>query len=585
MGLVLFAKGMMKALSRLNGLCLVVLLLMTSCHHEEKGTDTLGHSDSAPLAYPPNVILFSLDTLRADRLQAAPYISKMASEGFSSSRTWSSSNWTLPAHVSLLTSTNPIEHDFPRAGSRLPYADQNFSEELSTLAQAYLSAEYSTLASTGGGFLSPRFGFGRGFEHYFSESSTGQEDPFATQLQSVKSFLAEKKDQPIFMFIHTYSVHDYFLNSPLYHDLIDPISDQVHVEHGNWLDEIKKGLAPVDYVNRLYDAGIQRTDSFVREIVSQVELARPGEPLLVVITSDHGESFEDRPGLWHHGNGLWESQIRIPLVVWGNYEGAPQGVTHMPVSLIDVAPSLLFESGIEIPEGFQGQGDVFQISPIDPGPRDERLVRASRVHTGPSPKSSHVSQTLIKSGLKYYRQDSFEGKTRVEACFNLDDDPGETLNVLLEASRPCSHFPKMLSELLLQSPAYAIFLRASPQSKLEFSFSHPDVVKAVRTGAGSSLKIADLGLGKVSWTPASQDDLLMLILESEREANVDLLFDDGRGSSVSVSEIGPAEDPFRLATPSGEVTFFRKGRMSPAREATSPDPDFVRELRALGYVD
>ena len=114
----------------------------------------------------PNVVLISLDTFRADRLDQAPFISELAAKGWMSTRVWSSSNWTLPSHISLLTSSSPIEHDRPRAGVPSPAIGESVSALQTTLAEAFRSAGYFTAASTDGGFLGPGFDFERGFDRF-----------------------------------------------------------------------------------------------------------------------------------------------------------------------------------------------------------------------------------------------------------------------------------------------------------------------------------------------------------------------------------------------------------------------------------
>ena len=536
----------------------------------------------------PNVLLFSLDTFRADRIDRAPFLSELASRGLTAPQTWSSSNWTLPSHMSLMTSTYPIEHDTPSTGARMPYTGEGVRPGMTTLAEAYRAAGYATAASTDGGFVGAGFGFENGFDQYVSATENEAAGSFDHHLRVLEDLLKNREGRPFFFFLHTYKIHDYFLNTPAYHDFVDPDADREYIEHGSWLEEIKQGSAPADYVSRLYDSAIRETDAFVKEIVEKVEEATAGEDLLVVMTSDHGESFGARPGLWHHGNGLWEEQLRVPLVVWGNYDHAPKGRFAQPVSLVDVAPSLLSASGVDIPEGFRGRSDVFTrslVSEMEPEMRD-RVIQASRVHTGSGLAQSHVSHALIQSGWKYLREDSFAGKTRLEKCFDLRSDPGEMDDKLASSSSPCSRFPELLARRLQESVQRALFVRGNPGSRIQLDLSDADQVMAVRTASGSRSGIVSPGTGSFSWVPQSRLDVLTIIFRETPSSTIHLRVNGQTlEDALAWSRIGTVDAPTKLGSEADSLTLFRSLGADPVEVVGEVDEDLIRRLRALGYSE
>jgi len=564
----------------------VLLGVVLGCGRDQEGTRTESEEQIRP-----NVVLISLDTFRADRLGQAPFISELAAKGWMSTRVWSSSNWTLPSHMSLLTSSNPVEHDRPRAGVPYPPIGESVSASQATLAEAFRAAGYFTAASTDGGFLAAGFDFERGFDRFVWERMGDPGDSFERHRLEVDQFIEEREGgQPFFFFIHSYEIHDYFLNTPPYHHFVDEEADREYIEHGSWLDEIQKGTAPPGYVSRLYDSGVRWTDSFVRQLVSDIEAKTPGENLLVVITSDHGESFGAKPELWHHGRGLWEEQLRVPLVAWGNYESSPRGRNDAAVSLIDVAPSILGLSGIEAPTSFSGRSDVFETS-TRPGPvlREgvPRTVQASRVHTGATWGQSHISQALIESGWKYYRLDSFDGKTKSEHCYDLSTDPAEMDDRMGDPSSPCGKLARAWATKLQDSSAQALYVVAYSEAPVVLRLADSESVVGVRTALGSDSAIGAPGEGSFRWTPRALGDRLMILLRREPKGKIEVLL-DGEVASAGLlwSELGFEEAPIEVQGGRHRARLFRRNTRTETTAGGSRDEEALYEqLKALGYTE
>ena len=573
-------------------LFLVVGLCVGGCGGESAAPEVSGRAsrdEALAESKPLNVVLISLDTFRADRLSQAPFISDLADKGWQSTRVWSSSNWTLPAHVSLLTSTDPSSHDVPSAGSVIPYTGERFPAEMVTLAETFRAAGYFTAATTDGGFLVPRFGLERGFERFVAEKVGDEGDSFARHRSALARFLEERGARPFFLFVHTYEIHDYFLNTPPYHRFVDPEADREAMAHGSWLEEIREGTAPKEYVSRLYDSGIRWTDEFVEALVGDLKAMTPGEDLLVVITSDHGESFGDRPGLWHHGDGLWEEQLRVPLVAWGNYVGAPSGLNDRRVSLIDIAPSVLAESGIEVPISFEGRPDVFQASGSVSGILEADslpLIEAGRVHTGADWGTSFVSQALIESDWKYYRRDSFEGKTRQEFCFNLLADPEERNNRMADRSSPCREFVGRLADRLANLTSTALHVTALSAVPIELEFDDGGAVIGVRTAGGSSAPIGRAGEGAFRWQPKDAGDQLVVILGREPEGRIRVAMGPQSVPHALVwSELLSSKGGRELTSgPHSARVLARRGVASQTVSDLEVEPELIDQLEALGYA-
>lgn len=173
---------------------------------------------------PPHVVLVSLDTLRSDQLrvyersaQPHPGLDSLSNRGHTFMRAYSPAPWTLPAHVSLMTGLYPDRHGVVNP----VYAMGN----VQSFVEALRTGGYETVAFTGGGFVGPEYGFTRGFEIYdaWRDGKNGvppgalprnghcATDGRAAVFDRASAFLKARKDpRPLFLFAHTYAVHDYF---------------------------------------------------------------------------------------------------------------------------------------------------------------------------------------------------------------------------------------------------------------------------------------------------------------------------------------------------------------------------------------
>ena len=146
---------------------------------------------------PKGIILISLDTLRADHLgcygyhrNTSPKIDVFAKEGILFENALVQSSWTLPSHMSIMTSLYPFSHGVQKK-------DQRLSEDHLTLAELLREGKYRTAGFVDGGYLSAVFGFDQGFEIYID-----QWVGIADILPKAQKWLTENKSKPFFLFIH-----------------------------------------------------------------------------------------------------------------------------------------------------------------------------------------------------------------------------------------------------------------------------------------------------------------------------------------------------------------------------------------------
>jgi arylsulfatase A-like enzyme len=312
----------------------------------------------------PNVILISIDTLRADHLGAyaypkptTPEIDRLAREGLLFENAFSTTSWTLPAHVALFSGMDDISHKVVDDDRRVP-------DGVPMLAQILGQAGYLTLGFFSGPYLDPGFGIARGFQEYYN--CTSESPPAPGQVPENEALHASHSDvtnpvilrkvnerlngemrQPFFMFIHFWDVHYDYIPPEKYWRLFDPnYKGDFTATDFVFNTDFKPGMDPADFnhIVARYDGEIRYTDDTLRTILGEMQRKGLLKNTAVVIDADHGEEFLEHGGKGHRGH-LFDEVLRIPLILWYPSHVAP-GRSRKLVSITDVAPTILELVGI-----------------------------------------------------------------------------------------------------------------------------------------------------------------------------------------------------------------------------------------------
>lgn len=319
---------------------------------------------------PPNILLISIDALRADHLSCygydrmtSPVLDELASRGTRFSRAFVNTHGTPPSHTTLLSSLYQETHRVDLDGGISHQNDHRIPEEV-VLVQEILQREgWRTVAVTGGGYMSAEFGFARGFDDFFDRAHGADEE--AEKLLEVLGRQTGEQ-RPIFALFHTYEVHSPYAPPAGFEQLfgeysgeIEPTNDALIAIQGKASKVLKK--SDFDYLEALYDGGIRYTDRILGDLFSALEKIDFLDNAVVIITADHGEEFGEHGGVLHGGK-LYEELLHVPLIFFGT--GVEQGVVDPRlVSLVDVAPTILAAAGLPIPERMEGRDLLGDPSP------------------------------------------------------------------------------------------------------------------------------------------------------------------------------------------------------------------------------
>lgn len=368
----------------------------------------------------PNVLLVTIDTLRADHLSlygyerpTTPFLEALAADAVRFDRAYSTSSWTVPAMVSLFSGVHPDAHRVVH-GTAQPdgVALQEVVPEDAVLWTEVLSdAGYHSFAVTTNFHLASELGFGQGFERFWN----GGWDASAEQVnRRVEHWLEEiRESRPYFLWVHYLDPHLPYTPREPWISAYDPgYADQGPRVAPDALDRelralhIRRDSPELAYLTAAYDAEINYTDAALRELFAWL---RPSRHDLVVIASDHGEELLDH-GRFGHQLTLFEEATRVPLLMLLPGRAAAGQVVSTPVSLVDVLPTVLDTLGLPAPAGIQG--------------RSLRMLIEGKQMADRDAHASLAKQRAIRRGRwKLIRNDARRW------LFDLERDPRERRNV------------------------------------------------------------------------------------------------------------------------------------------------------------
>jgi len=311
---------------------------------------------------PPNIILISLDALRADHLSShgyhrhtTPFLDRLAAEGTRFSHATVNTHGTPTSHTTMFSSLYQETHSVGMEA--LSHSDKAplIPAEIELLPEILRREGWTTVGVTGGAWMSSAYGFSRGFDH-FSDQTEDAAEGTALLFDTITTALTSGR--PVFAFFHTYEVHSPYRPPEDYVDLFGEFESKIrptwpslrrfNQRAGKWLDP-----ADLDFLVSQYDGEIRYTDDCLRELFRQLAEIGFLDNAIVLITADHGEEFGDHGGLLHRDT-LFDELVRIPFILWGR--NVPAGVVEPAlVSTIDIAPTLLAATGGETPPAMEGR--------------------------------------------------------------------------------------------------------------------------------------------------------------------------------------------------------------------------------------
>ena len=324
----------------------------------------------------PNVVMISIDTLRADHLslygysrETSPRIDALARRGVTFDNAFAHSPKTAVSHMSLFTGLTPEAHGV-RQWAKV--SSRRLSDDIPTLASLLQDAGYYTAAITSGGHMRAELGFDDGMQFFQVVPDLRRAFRRARDVLTERAGGGDRL-APFFLFVHTYEVHapytpiapydSLFTSRDYQGGIVSSQRDLVKAAAGDWgrqheifwqaVDETSE--ADLQHLQDLYDGSIRFVDDQIGEFLDWLSGAGVLDQTLVIVLSDHGEEFLDH-GRFQH-NQAYEELLRVPLVM--AFPGPPgesgRGVREGGlVRLVDVAPTVLDFLGVPLPDHVEG---------------------------------------------------------------------------------------------------------------------------------------------------------------------------------------------------------------------------------------
>ncbi len=376
----------------------------------------------------PNVVVITIDTLRADHLGCysyqqihTPNIDALAAESARFERAYTPVPVTLPAHTAIFTGTYPTlsgMHDF--SGNKL-----NATQP--TLASVLKQQGYLTGAVVGSAVLDSRFGLNRGFDFYYDhfdfnrlqESNLEEmERPGNVVADIALDWLDKNHGGKFFLWMHLYDPH-YPYRPPA------PYSDQ--------------------YKDRLYDGEIAFADAQVGRLIAYLKAKDLYRNTLIVLTGDHGESLGEH-GEKTHGFFIYNATLHVPVIIHLPGTEAASTVSEL-VSLIDLMPTVLQALRVDVPAPVQGRSLLALLTP-----------KLTKSRAGES-RSLYAETFLPRLHFNWSELRAVETEKYhfIEAprpeLYDLAADPGETRNLYADKKAVSGELQARLKEMVRQYSA------------------------------------------------------------------------------------------------------------------------------------
>lgn len=351
-----------------------------------------------------NVVLISLDTVRADRMglygnknNTTPFLDKLADKSTVFYNAFSQDSFTPTSHMSIFSGLYPKTHNI--------WEDKKIDSSIKTLASILKEKGYKTAwnATANDRYLDPDMGLGRGFGIFLDK------DYFSSGWKEGINWIKQNKKDRFFIFLHSYHAHDpYFpseenlkfflsdedieifekLKNEILKLTLDQISSSFNISlsgvninnefinsklkeicgnkpnpiacyqecssiyTGNYWGVLNKNKkSNRDFLLPIYDATIKDLDDDIKEVFKALEKENLKKKTIVIITSDHGEEFFEH-GKIGHGSTLYDEVIHVPLIIWNpNYQ---KRKIYSLTQSIDILPTVLDIIDADIPGEVEG---------------------------------------------------------------------------------------------------------------------------------------------------------------------------------------------------------------------------------------
>ena len=346
----------------------------------------------------PNILLISIDTLRADHLgcygndrwdrSPSPHLDALAARGVLFERCYAPRGQTHPSIASMLTGKYPITHGLRENGQGLleahrtlaqlllkaGYATAGFASNLPVLSDPVMDPEHSPPAWWTRGFETCGDGFGGNFQAETAPGVIENQWLWDTRVEQqteawIDTYAQGDRSRPFFLWAHFYDVHKPYLPDPSCPDFFPeyegPLEPEVEVENNRPVDRVGEQIDRATWAGRalsmedhrkvmaLYDAALWGVDQRIGRILESLEKKGMLDNTWIFFTTDHGEELGDHNAYYYHGASIYNAVLHIPLIVVGPEVTAKRRLSCL-VQNVDLAVTIMDLAGVKPPTLTEG---------------------------------------------------------------------------------------------------------------------------------------------------------------------------------------------------------------------------------------
>ena len=398
---------------------------------------------------PAGILLIVIDTQRADHLGAygsnrnlTPNLDEFALGAHVFEQATATSSWTRSSVASMFSGLYPTSVGVLTIEDMVP-------EQTLTLAELLREGGFQTYGVTASGNARSEFGFGQGFdEHVLADDLRrsypgGVKESIAQGVNrhALRVLDARVRTRPFFLYLHYIDPHAPYLPHPELMDEPEPPGrfdgSMVQIRKLELIHQrmrfpepdapVEEPLVEADFerIKYLYASEVKYVDLWIGKLFRELQERGLWDALLIVVTADHGEMLWEHGGLGH-AFSLHEPVIRVPLLVKQPRQAKGQGSrVAAPVSLIDLAPSLLGAAGLPVPKHFQGA----DWAPLLEGGSREPAREMAYSELG---RFRAQFDSLREGNRKIIARRSTAGAQKTDLLFlyDLEADPSEDRNLV-----------------------------------------------------------------------------------------------------------------------------------------------------------
>lgn len=371
---------------------------------------------------PPNVILVSIDTLRADHLgcynypkNTTPNIDSFTDDCIVFTKCFAQCSSTLSSHSSMLTSLIPSHH-----GASF-YRKDPLPKKIVTMAERLKKNGYKTASFNDGGQIDPKFGLNQGFNTYKSNKNKYDRYSFLNIVKQGIMWLEKNSNEKFFLFLHTYETHSPFTPKESYLKLmeIDYAGDLPKNTTKSIIRRINSGKLEITEADRLhilntYDAEIRSVDDSFQYFLDYLKRMKLYDNSIIIFTSDHGEEFNEHGIMATHSHTLFNELLYVPLIIKLGRSEYSSTKIHEMVRSVDILPTVLDILNLDSRSQMDG---VSLLPMIKKSPKKYELFA--------------ISERDMKETLKPECWSIIEGRWKLynSTLYDLETDPFETIDV------------------------------------------------------------------------------------------------------------------------------------------------------------